>query len=109
MTQITLSPTGLTVPLSSGEVYFNYCWLRDACPSCIDSQTRERIFDVASLPDLPQARAARLEGDALVIEWQAESQISQIPLSLLETFSGRGRTEDPADISPKLWYADQEL
>ena len=108
MTQITLSPTGLTVPLSSGEVYFNYCWLRDACPSCIDSQTRERIFDVASLPDQPRASAARLEGDALVIEWQTESQISHIPLTLLETFAARGRTDDPADISPKLWYADQE-
>jgi len=108
MTEITLSPTGLTVPLSSGEVYFNYCWLRDACPSCIDSQTRERIFDVASLPDLPRASAARLDGDALVIEWQAESQISHIPLALLETFVARGRTEDPADISPNLWYADQE-
>jgi len=108
MTQITLSPTGLTVPLSSGDVYFNYCWLRDACTSCIDSQTRERIFDVASLPDLPRASAARLEGDALVIEWQRESQISHIPLALLETFAARGRTDDPADISPKLWYADQE-
>jgi gamma-butyrobetaine dioxygenase len=108
MTQITLSPTGLTVPLSSGEVYFNYCWLRDACTSCIDSQTRERIFDVASLPDLPRAGAARLEDDALVIEWQTESQISYIPLTLLETFVARGRTEDPADISPNLWYADQE-
>ena len=108
MTQITLSPTGLTVPLSSGEVYFNYCWLRDACTSCIDSQTRERIFDVASLPDLPRASAARLEDDALVIEWQTESQISHIPLTLLETFVARGRTEDPADISPNLWYADQE-
>ena len=108
MTQITLSPTGLTVPLSSGDVYFNYCWLRDACTSCIDSQTRERIFDVASLPDLPRASAARLEDDALVIEWQTESQVSHIPLTLLETFVARGRTEDPADISPNLWYADQE-
>ena len=108
MTQITLSPTGLTVPMSSGEIYFNYCWLRDACPSCIDSQTRERIFDVASLPGLPRASAARLVDDALVIEWQAESQISHIPLALLETFVARGRTEDPADISPKHWYADHE-
>lgn len=106
MTQITLSDTGLTVPLSSGEAYFNYCWLRDTCPSCIDSQTRERIFDVASLADLPRARAARLEGDALVIEWQAESQVSHIPLTLLETFAARGRADDPADLSPKLWYAD---
>lgn len=108
MTQITLSQTGLTVPLSSGEVYFNYCWLRDACPSCIDSQTRERIFDVASLAHPPRARTAQVDGDALEIEWQDERKTSRIPLTLLETIAARGRTEDPADISPKLWYADQE-
>ena len=108
MTQIALSTSGLTVPLSSGEVYFNYCWLRDACPSCIDSQTRERIFDVASLPDLPRPLSARLENDALVINWKTENQVSYIPLAMLESFATRGRTEDPADISPKLWYSDQE-
>ncbi|MEO1292710.1 MAG: TauD/TfdA family dioxygenase [Pseudomonadota bacterium] len=104
---ITLSETGLTVPLSSGPAYFNYCWLRDACPSCIDTQTRERIFDVASLPDLPRARAARIEDGTLVIDWRAERQVSAIPLTLLETFATRGRAEDPADLAPRLWYADR--
>ncbi len=80
MNQITLTDTGLTVPLNAGETYFNYCWLRDACPSCIDPQTRERIFDVASLRDLPRARAGRIDDDALVIEWQTETQVSRIPL-----------------------------
>ncbi len=107
MTQITLSNTGLTVPLSAGEAYFNYCWLRDACPSCIDNQTRERVFDVASLPELPRARAAWLDSDAVVIDWQGESHVSHIPLSLLETFAARGRAEDPADLPPKLWHADR--
>jgi len=84
MTEVSLSKSGLTVPLSSGNTYFNYYWLRDACPSCIDGQTRERTFDVASLPELPCARAAHLEEDALVIEWQAEeSKVSHIPLTVL--------------------------
>jgi gamma-butyrobetaine dioxygenase len=106
MTQITLTDKGLTVPLSVGETYFNYCWLRDACPSCIDAQTRERIFDVASLAELPRARSARIEDGALVVDWQAEHLVSHIPLSLLESFAVNGRAEDPADISPRLWYAD---
>ena len=107
MSEVSLNKSGLTVPLSSGNTYFNYCWLRDACPSCIDDQTRERTFDVASLPELPCARAARLEGDALVIEWQAEdSKVSHIPLTVLETFNKRGRAEDPACLPRKLWYSD---
>ena len=106
MTQITLSTTGLSVPLSSGLAYFNYCWLRDACPSCIDSQTRERVFDVAALPALPRADTARIDGDALVIDWHGENHVSHIPLSLLETVATRGRVDDPADLSPRLWYGD---
>ncbi|THH36129.1 gamma-butyrobetaine,2-oxoglutarate dioxygenase [Aliishimia ponticola] len=107
MTQITLYDSGLTVPLRTGAAYFNYCWLRDACPSCIDAQTRERIFDVASLPDLPRAKSAQIDGDVLVVDWQTEPQISRIPLSVLETFAARGRAEDPADLPRKLWYSDK--
>lgn len=107
MTQIILTDTGLSVPLAAGETYFNYCWLRDACPSCIDPQTRERIFDVASLPALPRARQAHIEGDVLVVDWQSEAQVSRIPLALLESFATRGRAEDPADLPRNLWYADR--
>lgn len=106
MTQVSLTDTGLKVPLSNGPAYFNYCWLREACPSCIDGQTRERIFDVASLPDLPRAKSARVEGAALVIEWQAETQISEIPLTLLEAVAANGREEDPADLPRNLWLSD---
>ncbi len=103
---LPLTDTGLQVPLPGGPAYFNYCWLRDACPSCIDPQTRERIFDVASLPALPRAASARIEGDTLVIDWQGEPQVSQIPLAQLETFARRGRAADPADLPRRLWYAD---
>lgn len=109
MSQITLSETGLTVPLASGPAYFNFCWLRDACESCIDPQTRERIFDVASLPGLPRAAAARLEDDALVIDWMDEPQVSRIPLALLGEVAARGRPHDPADLPRNLWMADHGL
>ena len=103
---IELHDTGMTVPLSAGPTYFNACWLRDACPTCIDPQTRERIFDVASLPELPRAKAAWIDGTELVIDWQAEALISRIPLQLLETFATRGRAEDPADLPRRLWMSD---
>ncbi|MSU92207.1 gamma-butyrobetaine,2-oxoglutarate dioxygenase, partial [Rhodobacteraceae bacterium 2CG4] len=105
-TPITLTDTGMVVPLACGPAYFNHCWLRDACPGCIDPQTRERIFDVASLAGLPRARAARIDGGALVVDWQTEQHSSRIPLALLESFAARGRAEDPADLPRRLWYAD---
>ncbi|TDL90827.1 TauD/TfdA family dioxygenase [Meridianimarinicoccus aquatilis] len=102
---ITLSETGMVVPLSSGQSYFNYCWLRDACPSSIDPQTHERVFDVTSLPDLPRARAARIEGDALLVDWADEDLISHIPLDKLKAYGGPSRKDDPANIPRRLWYA----
>ncbi len=104
--QIPLTDTGLTVPLPAGPAYFNFCWLREACPSCIDPQTRERTFDVAALPELPRASGAHIEGEDLVIAWQAESHVSRIPLSLLQTFAERGRAEDPADLPRRIWFGD---
>jgi gamma-butyrobetaine dioxygenase len=106
--EITLSRSGLTIPLRDGAHYFNYCWLREACPSCIDAQTRERVFDVAALAELPRAEAAHLEPGALIVRWRGEDHVSRIPLALLETFAARGRAEDPADIAPRLWFADAE-
>lgn len=100
-----LLDSGMTVPLSSGETYFNYCWLREACLTCIDPQTRERIFDLASLPELPRATAARLQGETLVIEWRDEAQPSHVPIALLEEIATRGRPADPADLPRNLWHA----
>ncbi|MFD0981022.1 TauD/TfdA family dioxygenase [Tropicimonas aquimaris] len=103
---IELTETGMIVPLATGPAYFNFCWLRDACPSCIDPQTRERIFDVSALHDLPRAAAARIDAGELVVDWLGEDHVSRIPLSLLDTFATRGKPEDPADLPRRLWYAD---
>ena len=39
---IALAERGLTLRIAGRDTYFNYYWLRDACTSCIDPQTRER-------------------------------------------------------------------
>jgi gamma-butyrobetaine dioxygenase len=103
-----LTETGIEVPLSGGPAYFNYYWLRDACPSSIDPETRERVAAFAGLRAAPRARAARLEESELVVEWAGENHVSRLPLTLLESVARTGRSPDPADLPRRLWYGDHE-
>lgn len=104
---VRLSNKGLFVPLIQGEIYFNYYWLRDACPSTIDSQTRERIFDISQLNTVPVAKAASVQGDTLVIDWASEVHETCLPIAQLQEFADNGRKYDPADLPRKLWYSDK--
>lgn len=101
-----LQDKGMFVDLSVGQTYFNYYWLRDACVSCIDPQTRERVFDTSELASAPQATSAMIEDDMLVIGWQEEARASRVPLALLEEVARDGRPADPAMMPRKLWYRD---
>ncbi len=103
---VRLGEKGLHVPMPGGEAYFNYHWLRDADPSTIDPATRERIFDIADIPGGPRARAARVENDALVVEWSTEAHASRVPLQALRDFLVAGRRPDPAVLPRRLWRAD---
>ena len=103
---LALGPSGLDVPLGSGAVYFNYFWLRDACPTAIDPVTRERVFDIAELDADPVPRTAWTQGDALVIDWAGEDHVSRLPLAVLDAFARNGgRRPDPADLPRRLWGA----
>lgn len=104
---VRLSTKGLFVQLAKGEAYFNYHWLRDACPTAIDPQTRERVFDISSLVAGPQAHAARIEDGVLVIDWVDEAHRTHLSLNELQVFANDGRAPDPADLPRNLWYSDQ--
>ena len=97
---------GMVVGLPGGQAYFNYYWLRDACVSCIDPQTRERVFDTSELSAAPRATSAHVDGGMVVIGWQDEAQASHVPIALLDQVASRGRTHDPAEIARNLWYTD---
>ena len=84
--EVQLTDNGLYAPLSGGETYFNYHWLRDADPTTIDPQTRERVFDVTSLKAAPRARSARVANGALEIDWANEDHLTRLPLDRLEPF-----------------------
>jgi len=103
---VTLGDTGLTVPLSQGPGYFNYFWLRDNCPTSFSAQTRERSFDIFHLDAAPVARAARIDGDSLRIEWAGEDHVTHMPLAWLEAYAQGTRRPDPADLPRKAWYGD---
>ncbi|SNT73874.1 TauD/TfdA family dioxygenase [Paracoccus seriniphilus] len=108
MSNITfdLRDNGMIVGLPEGETYFNYYWLRDACQSSIDPQTRERVFDVTQMKSPPRAISAMVRDDVLVIDWRDEAQPSHVPMSLLTEVAANGRAADPAALPRKLWYSD---
>jgi gamma-butyrobetaine dioxygenase len=106
LTLAELTETGLRVALPTGPAYFNHYWLRDACPSTIDAQTRERVFDIAGLAQPPRARAARIEAAELVVEWSGENHVTRLPLALLESVAMTGHAPDPAALPQRLWYGD---
>ncbi|MGL4415329.1 TauD/TfdA family dioxygenase [Roseinatronobacter monicus] len=97
---------GMFVGLPGGQAYFNYYWLHDACVSCIDPQTRERVFDTSELSAPPRATSAHVDGDMVVIGWQDEAQASHVPIVLLEEVAANGRANDSAEIARSLWYHD---
>lgn len=105
---ISLSDRGLTLVIGGKPQYFNYYWLRDACTSCIDPQTRERIFDTSALDQPPRATAAWIEEESLRISWAEEAVMSSVPMALLRDMAQQGRPHDPADLPRNLWFSDFE-
>ena len=104
---VTLQDQGLTLHLTDGApAYFNYFWLRDNCPSSFDPQTRERSFDLQTLPAPPRATTADITDTHLVISWQGEDHISRHNLEFLATNSSGTPRPDPADLPRKPWFSD---
>ncbi|WP_299654850.1 TauD/TfdA family dioxygenase [uncultured Jannaschia sp.] len=103
---VTLGAKGLTLPLATGNAYFNYHWLRDNDPTSFDAGTRERSFDIFHLDEAPVARTASVDGDALVIDWANEDHTTRMPVDWLEAYADGSRRDDPADLPRRPWYGD---
>lgn len=103
---VSLGENGLTVPLTGGDAYFNYHWLRDNDPTSFHTETRERTFDIFHLDAAPIARAARVDGDTLVIDWANEDHTTHMPVAWLEEYASGERRRDPADLPRRAWFGD---
>jgi len=50
---VTLRENGLQVTLADGTAaYFNYCWLRDNCPTSFDRETRQKVIELDDRGDV---------------------------------------------------------
>lgn len=104
---VMLEETGLRLTLPDGTpAYFNGWWLRDNCPTSFDAQTRERVFDIFHHETAPRPAKARIDGDALVIDWAGEDHRSRYPLAMLAAHATGARRPDPADLPRRPWFAD---
>lgn len=85
---------------------FPYLWLRDNCPSGFHPDTREREFDLTSIPDtLAISEAAIAEGDIL-LTWDHGSHQSRFDPDWLKAHRPGAGLSDPAKIPPRLWRGD---
>ena len=104
---VVAEENGLIVPMPDGSVgYFNFWWLRDNCPSSFDRETRERTFDIFHHKAMPRHASARIDGDALVIDWADEAHLSRYPLAMLSSYAKGAPRPDPADLPRRPWFAD---
>ena len=55
---------------------YDYLWLRDNCPSAFHPKTKERNFNLLSVPEDIHPVAVNLTDDSLVINWQPPPHVS---------------------------------
>lgn len=104
---VVLEQNGLSVRMPDGSpAYFNSWWLRDNCPTSFDAETRERTFDIFHHETTPRPADARVDGDALVVDWEGEAHVSRYPLAMLAGYAAGAPRPDPADLPRRQWFAD---
>jgi len=62
---------------------FDYLWLRDNCSSAFHPSTKERNFDLLSVPETLVPKIATIENDQLCIEWADDGYRSSYSVSWL--------------------------
>ncbi|WP_101067356.1 TauD/TfdA family dioxygenase [Roseovarius salinarum] len=84
---------------------FPYIWLRDNCPGGFHPDTRERTFDLMSVPLDVVPETSRIEADALIVEWQ-DGHASRFETDWLRAHRPGAAADDPAQVPPEVWRAD---
>lgn len=95
---VTLHPRWLRVHFgpSRGHADYHLRWLRHLCDRDRHPVTGERTVDPSDLPDVLQARDARIDGDALRVVWSHDGRESAYPLAwLMEHAYARDREDVP--------------
>lgn len=106
MTEVTLDAERRMLRLrwnddSTGE--YPYIWLRDNCPGGFHPDTGERAFDLLSVPADAAPDSARIEGNALIVDWQGEDHRSTFDLDWLHDHAPGRPRHDPAEVAYVPW------
>ncbi|MEQ9258869.1 MAG: TauD/TfdA family dioxygenase [Roseovarius sp.] len=105
---VNLEAHGLTLHPANGPArYINYLWLRDNCPTSWSGETHDRSFDITSVSPNLTARAARVEGNTLAIEWNDGQGSAEFDLDWLRRWLDAPGIDDPAAIEPGPWRAEK--
>ena len=87
---------------------FPLLWLRDNCPSGFHPETRERTFDLLSVPPDIDASAIDLKDNQVAIAWTGSDSVSLFPVAWLKEHRPGRRASDPAAIEPHFWRGGPE-
>lgn len=85
---------------------YPFIWLRDNDPSGFHPDTRERTFELISVPIDIAPVELHAEDDALVVRWPDTSAPSRFGLEWLRARRPGMRATDPADLPQPSWRAD---
>lgn len=89
-----------------GSDAFPYIWLRDTDPAGFHPRTGERVFDLTSVPLDLAPEAARIEDEALVLNWPGDAAPSRFDLNWLRENRPGRRRPDPALVPASSWRGD---
>lgn len=82
---------------------FPYIWLRDNCPTGFHPDTREREFDLTSIPIGIVPKNVEVDDTTIRISWHEKEHISRFALDWLHDHRPGVSPTDAADIAPSLW------
>ena len=103
---VTRGERGFTITWDDRSVAeLPFIWLRDNDPDDLHPDTRERVFDLTSVPLDISPVSHELNGDALSIQWPDKSQASTYGVDWLYRHRPGQVREDPAAVGQVLWDA----
>lgn len=108
---VSLEERGMVLHIAASEqgpardLYANYHWLRDNCPSSFDARIGDRQYDIVADSTELRPSEARQEGDDLVIVWSGDGHFSRFDLGWLCRWLERPGHPDPARVAKRFWTA----
>ena len=100
---VSLLPDAARVVFADGgESAYHFPWLLDNCPSGFHPETRERIFDMLSVPADFAPASVRAENGALEVEWP-DGRRSRFSASFLRENAYDDSARAMRKPRPKVW------